>query len=81
MAKAPKETVQTEAAGFPVTLEEFLTEISRAKTESKAGFRVVCKQSGITGNKMRDEWQSLFDLYASKPTKISWAEWQKTGGR
>lgn len=81
MAKAPKEIEQEEPAGFPVTLEEFLTEISRAKTESKAGFRMVCKQSGITGNKMRDEWQKLFDLYTSKPTKISWAEWQKTGGR
>ena len=82
MAKV-KEVVEdvVEPACFPVTLDEFLTEVPKAKAETKAGFKFLCKTQGIIGSKMREEWQGMFNLFETKPVKITWAEWQEKGGK
>ena len=63
---------------FQVTLAEFLTEIPKAQAETKAGFTSLCKSESIIGKKLRQEWKDLLALYMSKPTKVSWADWQQT---
>lgn len=80
MAKAQKEQ-PVEPTSFPITLDEFLDGVPKALTETRAGFNKLCKSEGIAGNRMKEEWQKLFDLFATKPIKTTWAEWQKTGGK
>lgn len=80
MAKKEQAVEVAEPTGFPMTLDEFLAEVPKAKTETKAGFRMLCKLESINGNRMKQEWQRLFGLYETKPVKINWATWHEKGG-
>ena len=83
MAKEQKDTDQAveEPTEFPVTLTEYLSEIPQAQTELKCGFNRLCQTEGLTGSKMRAEWQRLFDLFKTKPTAIKWSLWASKGGK
>ena len=76
--ETPKPVEQTE---FPVTLDEFLSEIPQAKVETKAGFGRLCQNENIRGLKQRGEWAKLFTLFETQPVNIKWADWIKKGGR
>ena len=71
----------SEPAEFTLTLEEFLAEIPNSRVEIKAGFTHLCQAEGITGSKYRSEWSNLMRLYGAKPTKLTWSEWIKQGGK
>lgn len=66
-------------AEFPLTLEEFLAEISDSKVEPKATFRYIAETEGIGGSKPRAEWRRLYELSCTKPCNLTWKEWTKGG--
>lgn len=85
---APAETaadatpaIAEEPAEFPVSLEEFLSEVSTARVEMKAGFTHLCRSEQITGHKQRSEWQKLLTLFETRPIAVPWSEWQKQEGK
>ena len=80
-SSASKEIVTDEPAEFPVSLEEFLSEIPVTRVEMKAGFTHLCRAERIAGRQLRAEWQKLFTLFETMPTKSTWGEWQKSGGK
>jgi hypothetical protein len=73
--------VQIVPTEFPVSLEEFLTEVPKARVEMKAAFSHLCRAEQITGRKLRAEWQTLLTLFETMPVSSTWAEWQKQGGK
>lgn len=75
MAKKDAEKDPTE---FPLTLDEFLTELPTAQVETKAGFRHMMMAEKIGGQKLRSEWGTLLDLYLKQPSRLSWADWIKS---
>lgn len=81
MAKEKSGPAPQEPAEFPVTLTEFLSEIPQTKIETKTGFEHLCKREAITGSKQRNEWQKLLNLFETKPTAKTWAQWVKEGGK
>lgn len=80
MAKEITEAPAPAPTEFAVTIDEFLSEIPQAKVESKAGFTRLCQTEAIAGMKLRKEWEKLFSLYETQPTKLKWADWVKKGG-
>lgn len=80
-AVAPAAAVTEELTEFPVTLDEFLTEVPKAKVETKAAFKHLCQAEKITGSKLRGEWATLLGLFETMPTNAVWSEWQKKGGK
>jgi hypothetical protein len=78
---APTQEPASEASEFPVTLEEFLSEVPKARVEIKAGFTHLCQAEQINGRKYRDEWATLLGLFETMPTASTWAEWQIKGGK
>lgn len=80
MAKEPVAEI-TEPQEFAVTLDEFLSEIPTGQVETKAGFTRLCQLEQIAGMKMRGEWQRLYTLYSTQPTKMKWSDWIKQGGK
>lgn len=77
-------TVPTKAAPteFSVTLEEFLTELSRTKVETKAGFtRALTNAKMQSGRKSRQEWNRLLNLFNDCPARIKFADWAAKGGK
>lgn len=70
-----------EVTEFPVTLEEFLSEVSKARVETKAAFTHLCQAEKITNRKYRSEWATLLGLFETMPTALTWAEWQIKGGK
>jgi hypothetical protein len=78
---APTQEPATEVSEFPVTLEEFLSEIPKARVETKAAFTHLCQAEKINGRKYRSEWATLLGLFETMPTALTWAEWQIKGGK
>jgi hypothetical protein len=70
--------VTQEPAEFPLTLEEFLTEIPDARVETKAGFLQVMRAEQIGGAKHRQEWKQLLELYQTQPASMAWTDWTKS---
>lgn len=72
MAKAKETPVVEEPKEFPVSLEEFLSEVSDKRVEAKAMFRHEAREQ--IGKKQRSEWQAAFDKLMESPvgTKITW---------
>jgi hypothetical protein len=70
-----------EPSEFPVTLEEFLSEIPKARVETKAAFTHLCQAEKINDRKYRSEWAKLLGLFETMPTALTWAEWQIKGGK
>jgi hypothetical protein len=68
------------ATEFPVTIGEFLSEVPASKVESKAAFRQVMATEGYTGNKLRADWNALFEQFSTKPTAVTWKEWTSPKG-
>lgn len=79
--EAAEAVAEPEVSEFPVTLDEFLSEIPVTKVETKQGFTHICKTKGINGHKMRSAWQDLFTLYQTQPVSMTWEEWVKQGGK
>jgi hypothetical protein len=75
----PEPAKASEQPEFPVTLAEFLSEIPQAKIETKRGFERLCGNENISGSKLRQDWQKLFDLFKTKPVGKAWADHAKEG--
>lgn len=73
-------TPDPEVSEFPVTFDEFLSEITSAQVESKAAFRVTMIIEGYSGNKLRSEWSALYELLSTKPTGTDWKVWAGSKG-
>jgi hypothetical protein len=69
---------QEEPTEFPLTLDEFLSELPAARIETKAGFKHVMEQEKETAPRLRKDWTALLDLYHTQPSAMSWEEWVKT---
>lgn len=65
---------------FPITLEEFLSEVPQAQVEMKAAFSRLARIEGLTGPRHRAEWQKLFEKFRDMPVDATWKDWSK-GGR
>lgn len=78
---APTQEPAPEVSEFPVTKEEFLSEIPKARIETKAAFTHMCQAEKIDGRKYRSEWTTLLRLFETMPTALTWAEWQIKGGK
>lgn len=63
------------AEEFPVTLQEFLHDIPTSQVESKSAFARLMRDEGVTGHKMRDEWNNLYTIFQHMPTSSNWREW------
>jgi len=72
-----EESVQ-ETTEFPLTLDEFLSELPATRVEMKAGFRHVMQEENNSGVRLREDWQALLDLYKEQPSSMSWADWIKS---
>ena len=77
----PADETAVEISEFPVTLEEFLGEIPKARIETKAAFTHLCQAEKITNRKYRSEWAILLGLFETMPTALTWSEWQIKGGK
>lgn len=77
MAKntAPVEEPATTPAEFPVTIDEFLTEIPAGKVETKAAFARLMKSEGISGHRQRAEWRKMLEQFRTMPVGTAWIEW------
>jgi hypothetical protein len=77
MAKntTPTEEPAETPTEFPVTLDEFLTEIPAGKVEIKAAFSRLMKNEGIGGHRQRAEWRGMLEQFRTMPVGTAWKEW------
>ena len=67
----------TTASEFPVSLKEFAGTISRSQIESRSGFEAAIKKLGLGKKKVPSEWKKLYELYRTRPMRVSLDEWMK----
>ena len=65
---------------YPITLQEFLDQMSDRQVETKASFkRVMVKEGEDAQHLQKAEWQKLFDLFKTKPVGTPWKTWARKG--
>lgn len=72
MAKVVETATETEVPDeFPVTIEEFISELPTSQVGARAAFRYAA--AGLTGKQQRAAWNVLYTAFMQAPvgTKIS----------
>lgn len=77
---AKKETQVTE---FFISLDEFISGISKAQIETREAFAALMRNEKNTSRRPRSEWQRLYELFQKQPTNLPWNQWlsQNKGGK